>query len=82
MLVDQEENPNQSRSFEGERHLIVGKELQEVSLEGVLPRCRSNLKASVSRRVKVMVPLLAEEVHEPNHLPSGRLRKNPNIFVI
>ena len=31
MLVDQDENPNQSRSFEGERDLNVGKELQEVS---------------------------------------------------
>ena len=31
MLVDQEENPNQSQSFEGERDLNVGKELQEVS---------------------------------------------------
>ena len=30
VLVDQEDNPNQSRSFEGEDDLNVGKELQDV----------------------------------------------------
>jgi hypothetical protein len=30
VLVDQEDNPNQSRSFEGEDDLSVGKELQDL----------------------------------------------------
>ena len=31
MLVDQEENPDQSRSFEGDKDVLIGKEWQEVS---------------------------------------------------
>ena len=30
MLVDQEDNPDQSRSFEGDKDVLIGKEWQEV----------------------------------------------------
>ena len=31
MLVDQEENPDQSQIFEGDKDVLIGKEWQEVS---------------------------------------------------
>ena len=50
MLVDQEDNPDQSRSFEGDKDVLIGKEWQEVfqcniyfkAALGLLISCNTN----------------------------------------
>ena len=63
MLVDQEENPDQSRSFEGDKDVLIGKEWQEVfqcniyfkTALGLLISCNTKHKLNIIAIGKTLI---------------------------